>query len=541
MTIQFPQVGERFLDRYRIVEILGAGGMSRVYGAVQDGLDRRVAIKLLAPAGAENLTASQFDNIVARFQREAKLISSFRSSHTVVMYDYGRQDDWLFMILEHVDGQNLHQLVETTGPLPAPRVARIVRQALVSLAEAHHMGILHRDIKPQNIMVYEHLGDPDIVKVLDFGIAKAIGETGKDQRKLTEERTIVGTPSYMSPEQILGNQLTPASDLYSLGLVAYELLFGIVAVEADSAVSTMARHLAHTPIEIPDDRQMDQQFLDILRKMIHKDVAFRYGSASEILADLTDWDGGDPNLTLPRISTPAFNNDTVEGIPPVIQPSQPTEQPPTDKNQPLVVGSALLLTLAILLAVGVVVALVMMMQEQPPDGAAEVAATVEAGPAAEPAPLRAEPTESEPVEVVSADSAPAEPEAQPDDIEPVVEADGEAQPEPEPEADDSDTKAVAVKKAAPKKQAQKKTEPEPEDAVEPPEPLVVVPPQPEPAVATAPEPKPEAEPKPEPEATPKPVVKKTVAKKTTSKSKKDDEDEKKKKKEKKQKAPPLSF
>ncbi len=461
MTIHFPRVGERFIDRYEITEILGAGGMSRVYGAVQDGLNRKVAIKLLAPVGAESMTEGALDNIAARFEREAQLISRFRSSHTVVMYDYGRSADYLYMILEHVEGMNLHQLVERSGSLPATRVARILRQALSSLAEAHEMGILHRDIKPQNIMVYEHLGDPDTTKVLDFGIAKAIGETGRDAAKLTEERTIVGTPSYMSPEQILGNKLTAASDIYSLGLVAYELLFGIVAVEADSAVSTMARHLAPTPIEIPDDRGMSVPFLDILRRMIAKDVAQRYKSAAEVLADLNAWDGGDISLTLPRIA--GSNVSTLDGMQPAAQLT--TEQ----STRPLVVTAALLVV-AILVAVGVVVALVAMMNARSPDEGA-VAVT----PPEVEVPLPADPVlapDPEPPAELAAQAPPVV-EAVPEEAQPVAVV---AEPDPAP-ADPVRSKTVRKDPAPP---PTKDPKPPADKVVEPPTPTVVVQPAPAP-------------------------------------------------------------
>lgn len=527
MTKQFPRVGERFLDRYEITQILGSGGMSRVYGAVQDGLDRKVAIKLLAPAGAENLTNSQLDNIAARFDREAKLISSFRSSHTVVMYDYGRSADYLYMILEHVDGVNLHQLVEESGPLSAARVTRIMRQALVSLAEAHEMGILHRDIKPQNIMVYEHLGDPDNTKVLDFGIAKAIGETGRDARKLTEERTIVGTPSYMSPEQILGHQLTPGSDIYSLGLVAYEMLFGIVAVEADSAVSTMARHLAPAPIEIPDDRQMPEPFLDVLRKMIAKDVAQRYRSAAEVLTDLNAWDGGERNLTLPRITSPGHRHDTLDTPPPA---PHPTEE--ADSTKPLVVTGALLVV-AILVAVGVVVGLVWMMSSRDVESAqiaepavAEVANEPAELPLAQVAKTQAEDSPAEPPP-----AAVAEPvvETTPDDSPPPSAPEPRRTKRPTPPAD----AATAARPPA---------EAPPSDPPEPPEPLVTEPPPPDPAPEPAPAevvksqtappvvapPKPEPQPAAKPQPEPDPDAEAEEEKKAA-------------KKKKKKAAPPLSF
>ena len=457
----FLRVGDRFLDRYTVSSVLGTGGMSRVYAAVQDGLERKVAIKLLAPQGGDKLSSSEFDNIEARFEREAQLISKFRSPHTVIMYDYGRDGDFLYMILEHVDGQNLHELVKSSGAVDYDRVVRIVRQALASLAEAHSIGILHRDIKPQNIMVFEHLGDPDNAKVLDFGIAKAIGESGRDKKQLTAERTIVGTPSYMSPEQILGNALHPSSDIYSLGLVAYELLFGIVAVDADSAVSTMARHLQPTPIEFPEDHGLPAELYEILRKMVAKDPDERFQSAMDVLQALAAWDGGDSGVTIPRLTTPhsgQLSPPTLDG-PPQTTSSGATAAQQNASQRPLIVSTAVL-TVTIVICTAIIVALAWMMLKQESVEEQPVAAAAMA-PAPAPPVVEPEPVEP-PVATPPADVGPPEA-AQP--TQPEVDEQQEAQSPPRGRR--KKPKRAARVKAAPsdvESDAPKPTKPEGDSA-----------------------------------------------------------------------------
>ncbi len=292
--LTYPIPGQLFTGRYEIQAVVGAGGFSRVYLAVQTELDRPVAIKVLKPheKTSDEEAADQFDHVISRFRQEAKLISRLKDQNTVVIYDYGSTDDGLlYMVMEYVDGLTLRQLTKGQ-PLEAERVVYILRQVLSSLEEAHTLGVLHRDVKPANIMVYEHAGRRDQVKLLDFGIAKVLEKESRPVTKmdLTGDGMLVGTPRYMSPEQIRGEELTPASDLYSLGLVVYELLVGTKAVNSDSSISIISRHLDPEPIAVPPDLEIPDRLRQIVDRMLSKSPTLRYETCKALLEDLRDWD-----------------------------------------------------------------------------------------------------------------------------------------------------------------------------------------------------------------------------------------------------------
>ena len=312
---QFPRIGELFVGRYRIDSVVGAGGFSQVYRAKQIDLGRDVAIKVLKPVRDDSKSESEreakFEQVARRFEREARLISRLKDRNTVIMYDHGRtHDGLLFMVLEYVDGRTVSDLIAETGPLAPDRVVKILEQALTSLHEAHSLGVLHRDIKPGNIMVYEHVGRADQVKVLDFGIAKAVDRSDTGERghttssDVTADGVLVGTPRYMSPEQIRGKTLGPGSDIYSLGLVTFEMLNGTKAVDADSSLRIIARHLDTDPILVPDDLPIPLTLRAIVNRMLLKDPAARYASCDEVLHDLAAWnvDRGVPTRFEPTLT-----------------------------------------------------------------------------------------------------------------------------------------------------------------------------------------------------------------------------------------------
>ena len=291
--MRFPEIGEIFAHNYRIEKLLGSGGFSRVYQATQLDLERAVAIKILQPPlqgiHDDQERDERLQGLISRFEREARMVSKLRSPHTITMYAYGQADDGqLFMSIEYVDGLTLSDLVRAQGALSADRVAKIMRQVLLGLYEAHELGMLHRDIKPQNIMVYEHLGQKDQVKLLDFGIVKLISsESTRDQVDLTSDDTLVGTPRYMAPEYIRGEDLTPSSDLYSLGLVMYELLVGERAIQADSSIQIIGKQLEresfYLPAQLPTT---DIALRSIINGMLEKNTKKRYQNAAAILEDL---------------------------------------------------------------------------------------------------------------------------------------------------------------------------------------------------------------------------------------------------------------
>lgn len=280
----FPKSGELFEGRYRVGPMIGAGGFARVYKAQQEDLGREVALKILTP-GEEG----DYDTkLVERFDQEARVVSRLRDPHTITMFDYGRTTHGLlYMVFEYVNGVSLSKLIATEAPLPGVRAVKILRQVLSSLEEAHALGMLHRDIKPGNIMVFEHVGRPDQVKLLDFGIAKMTGTTVKAD--LTADGALIGTPRYMSPEQIRGDDLTPQSDVYSLGLVGYELLMGRKAIESNSSVTIIGQQLDPNSFVLPPMTNVPEGLRRVVNKMMAKDTRQRYQNCSEVLSALEGW------------------------------------------------------------------------------------------------------------------------------------------------------------------------------------------------------------------------------------------------------------
>ncbi len=274
--------GQIIAGRYRIQSVLGVGGHAAVYLAQQEGLQRQVAIKVLNTADAPKL-----DVLMKRFEQEARLISQLRDPHTITMYDFGQTPEgMLYMVQEYVEGEDLAHLFKREGQLEPERVVKIVQQLLSSLQEAHALGVLHRDIKPQNIMVYTHVGRRDQIKLLDFGIAKMAGEAGQDW---TAEGSLVGTPRYIAPERIRGKKLSPSSDIYAVGLVAYELLTGRRVMEGKKGIAALQAQLSDPSTKLSPSLPIPGALRAIVNRMMEKEVPRRYSNAEEVLSDLERW------------------------------------------------------------------------------------------------------------------------------------------------------------------------------------------------------------------------------------------------------------
>jgi serine/threonine-protein kinase len=239
----------RELGSYRLNELLGKGGMGEVYRATHRMLARPAASKRIKP---ESFTGSKEEAQLAitRFRREAQAAANLRSPHTVELYDFGATDDGVFyFVMELLIGTDLEMLVRQQGPQPAKRVIHILKQACESLEEAHAQGLVHRDIKPANI----HLGTlglkQDFVKVLDFGLVKAVsGEKNTGHSLETAAGLTPGTPSYMAPEMAMGEHVDGRADIYALGCVAYWLLTGKRVFEAETSLQVVAKHLRNEPV-----------------------------------------------------------------------------------------------------------------------------------------------------------------------------------------------------------------------------------------------------------------------------------------------------
>ena len=240
-----PMLGIVIKNTFRVVRLLGEGGMGRVYeGEQQMGTTtRKVAIKTLHPH------LSQDPQIVARFNRECGTVAELEHSNTIQFFDFGQAPDGtLFIAMEFIDGESICDIVERDGPMTPPRVENILRQVCGSLAEAHKKGIVHRDLKPDNVVLTTRAGEDDFAKVLDFGIAARTEATdAKKEQKLTQQGTVLGTPPYMSPEQFTGKELDGRSDIYSLGVMAYEMLTGKLPFEAETPWEWATKHLTERP------------------------------------------------------------------------------------------------------------------------------------------------------------------------------------------------------------------------------------------------------------------------------------------------------
>jgi hypothetical protein len=268
----------RQLGQYTLEELLGEGGMGQVYRARHALLKRPTAVKVLKPQCSTPQT-------LARFEQEVQLSSQLRHPNTIEIYDYGCTPDGVFYYaMEYIDGLNLSQIVTLTGPLPAARVVHILRQVCGSLREAHNLNLLHRDIKPQNIMLCCRGGEADVVKVLDFGLVKQMSGDGSND--LTSSSVVAGTPLYMSPERLFdGHTADARSDIYSLGAVGFKLLTGKDMFSGES-MSALLAQTVHTPAPRPSEHTenaIPHELDDLIVSCLAKRAADRPADAAKLL------------------------------------------------------------------------------------------------------------------------------------------------------------------------------------------------------------------------------------------------------------------
>src|SRR6185295_16405030 len=271
MAVSDTLINTLFDGRYRIVRKLGMGGMANVYLAEDEVLGRRVAIKILNDRHAGD------DQFVERFRREAKNAASLSHPNIVSIYDRGEAEGTYYIAMEYLDGRSLKELIVARGPAPIHLAVDYTRQILAAIRFAHRHGIVHRDIKPHNVLV----DGEGRLKVTDFGIARA----GVSQ--MTEAGSIIGTAQYLSPEQAKGAPVDQTSDLYSVGVVLYELLTGEVPFSGDTPVEIAMKHLSTVP-EPPSAKRADvPRDLDmVVMRALAKDPSERYQSAEEMDKDL---------------------------------------------------------------------------------------------------------------------------------------------------------------------------------------------------------------------------------------------------------------
>ena len=234
-----PLVGTRLLEQFDVLEAVGSGGMGTVYRAHQASQRRDVAIKILHRDLAKNQDA------VRRFQREARVASSLDHPNLVDVYLFGELPDGsLYLVMEYLEGRTLAQALFEDGPFPLARALRVAHAVALGVGAAHRQGIVHRDVKPENIMLVARDGDPDFVKVLDFGIARLLWD---EQSHVTQSGVIFGTARYISPEGASGEATDARSDVYSLAVLTYQLLTGSVPFDDTSPVALLMKHLRQKP------------------------------------------------------------------------------------------------------------------------------------------------------------------------------------------------------------------------------------------------------------------------------------------------------
>ncbi|MGB6865902.1 MAG: serine/threonine-protein kinase, partial [Candidatus Aminicenantaceae bacterium] len=283
-TIEAPKEeltrGTTFAGRYEIIEELGKGGMGRVYRVEDTKLEQEVALKLIKPEIAKD------KKTIERFRNELKLARNIRHKNVCGMFDLGETEGANFITMEYVRGEDLRSLIRRIGQLPVGKSVSIANQICDGLAEAHRLGVVHRDLKSNNIMIDKE-GN---VRIMDFGIARSLETKG-----ITGAGVMIGTPEYMSPEQVEGTDVDQRSDIYSLGVILYEMVIGRVPFEGDTPFTIGMKHKGETP---KNPKELNTQISDDLNRVIlrclEKEKERRYQNAGEVRSELTNIEKGIP-------------------------------------------------------------------------------------------------------------------------------------------------------------------------------------------------------------------------------------------------------
>jgi serine/threonine-protein kinase len=314
----------RSLGRYRLKKRLAAGGMGEVWLAYHPGLKRDVAVKILKTEEQERSSSA-----LSRFEREVRATAELNHPNTVRVYDYGATEDGLwYYVMELLEGETLAQHVTRLGALPPARAVHVVGQAARAIAEAHDHGIVHRDVKPENLFLTALGGEHDFVKVIDFGIAKV---SGTGWATMTGTGWVLGTPAYISPEVAIGEPADARSDVYALGAVLYFLLCGRPPFEADNVAGLLFAHVNHHPPppstvlgrSIPPDVEA------VVLRALEKDPARRYPSGAELALALAEcrvagkWTFGDATDVARKSSRPPPSDGRLETMPSLKAPRVP--------------------------------------------------------------------------------------------------------------------------------------------------------------------------------------------------------------------------
>src|SRR6202789_3878866 len=311
-----PLIGRLINDRFKITALIARGGMGKVYRAEQAPLGRVCAIKVLNP----NYAGNQDPEFHKRFFLEASIASKLTHPNTVTIFDYGRTDDDIYyMSMEYLEGHTLHRAIREAGSFPEDRGAHIARQICRALREAHSLGVIHRDLKPANIFLVEHGDETDFVKILDFGLVKNVSDTKTED--LTQTGLFMGSPKYMAPEQIRGDRVDARTDIYSLGIILYEMNAGKVPFDRPNSVNIL---MAHVNEEAPPLRQMNPNtqvspaIEDTVAGCMAKDPDQRFRSMDEVLASLKRVGGGAMTATISGVGTGEYRALSGSGSGPLV-------------------------------------------------------------------------------------------------------------------------------------------------------------------------------------------------------------------------------
>ncbi len=276
--ITIPGPGDTLAERYVILEELGRGSYGVVFKAHEVANPQRlVAIKTLLPQSVLD------QEVIDRFEREAQLVTMLDHPNIIGIHDYGQRDNLFYMVMEFIEGPSLDDLLEHEAPVSTERARHIMAQVMEALAHAHQKGIVHRDLKPDNILIQKDNQGRELVKILDFGIAKAMRDENQDMKTLTQAGHVLGTPHYMSPEQISGDDIDHRADIYATGVILYELLVGEHPFEGTSPTAVMVAHLRDDPPALPAPLENSKWGL-LVRESLRKQPDDRLSSASQFLA-----------------------------------------------------------------------------------------------------------------------------------------------------------------------------------------------------------------------------------------------------------------
>ena len=285
-----PLIGRVISGRFKIAALIARGGMGKVYRAEQAPLGRTCALKVLDPS-----YAGDYDpEFHKRFFLEASIASKLTHPNTVTIFDYGRTDDDVYYIaMEYLEGCTLHRAIKDAGFFTGERAAHVARQICRALREAHSVGVVHRDLKPANIFLVEHGDEADFVKVLDFGLVKNVSENrGED---LTQTGLFMGSPKYMAPEQIRGDEVDARTDIYGLGIILYEMITGKVPFDYPNSVNILMAHVSEAPPpmhQVNPAVHVSPQVRDLVARCVAKSPDERFRSMDEVLAALKSVGGG---------------------------------------------------------------------------------------------------------------------------------------------------------------------------------------------------------------------------------------------------------